>query len=238
MIDLPIHTQPDDETCGPTCLQAVYQYYGRNFSLNQIIQEVERSYSGGTLAPLLGKHALKQGFNVTLYVNNLDVFDPTWFQQGEGDANTMIAKLEAQLQHKKDQGIVQSSLAYQAYLQMGGKIRFHTLRSQLLKNYLNQKIPIITGLSATYLYFSARECYTQQGLAYFDDIRGTPCGHFVVLCDYDANKRHVIVADPHRENPLSQDNYYKVSSQRLLNAIMLGVFTNDANLLIIHPEGI
>jgi ABC-type bacteriocin/lantibiotic exporter with double-glycine peptidase domain len=142
MIDLPIHTQPDDETCGPTCLHALYQYYGVNLSLNKIIQEVERSYSGGTLAPLLGKHALKQDFEATLYVNNLDVFDPTWFHNGEGDPKTIITKLEAQLQHKTNPDIVQSSLAYQSYLQMGGKIRFHTLHIQLLKNYFKKKIPI------------------------------------------------------------------------------------------------
>lgn len=47
----------------------------------------------------------------------------------------------------------------------------------------------------------------------------------------------MIVADPHRENPLSHDNYYKVSSNRLINAIMLGVLTYDANLLVIQPKG-
>ena len=59
----------------------------------------------------------------------------------------------------------------------------------------------------------------------------------MILCGYDEQKRHVVVADPHRENPLSHDNYYKVSSNRLINAIMLGVLTYDANLLIIQPKG-
>ena len=234
MIDLPIQTQPDDETCGPTSLHAIYRYYGLTDSLEQVVSTVERSISGGTLAPMLGKHALVRGFNTILYVNNLNVFDPTWFAHDEGDSALLINKLYAQMKHKRTKAILQASKAYLEYAELGGLIRFRTLKVQLLKEYFNQNIPIITALSATYLYRSARERYT-NGQCIYDDIRGTPCGHFVVLCGYDEPKRLVIVADPHRENPLSQDNYYKVSSNRLINAIMLGVLTYDANLLIIQP---
>ncbi|KTC65259.1 Guanylyl cyclase [Legionella adelaidensis] len=237
MIDLTINTQPDDETCGPTCLHAIYTYYGYSISLEEVIRGVERSFSGGTLAPLLGKHALMRDFETVIYINNLDVFDPTWFDQGEAQPEALIAKLDAQMKYKWDKGIVQSSIAYQQYLQLGGHVRFRTLNVQLLKEYFLQKTPILTGLSATYLYRSAREHYTTEGLAFYDDIRGAPTGHFVVLCGYDDKKRNIVVADPHRENPLSHDNYYKVSSNRLINAIMLGVLTYDANLLIIRPKG-
>jgi hypothetical protein len=236
MIDLTIHTQPDDETCGPTCLHAIYTHYGLKLPLEEVIRDVERSFSGGTLAPLLGKHALTQGFDTTIYINNLDVFDPSWFKYGKSSRDALIAKLEAQMKHKWDKGIVQSSLGYQQYLALGGDVRFRTLSVQLLKAYFKKKIPILTGLSATYLYRSAREHFTKEGVAFYDDIRGTPCGHFVILCGYDDQKQHVIVADPHRENPLSHDNYYKVSSTRLINAILLGVLTYDANLLIIQPK--
>ncbi|AHE66022.1 C39 family peptidase [Legionella oakridgensis] len=236
MIDLTIHTQPDDETCGPTCLHAMYAYYGLDISLETVVGEVERSLSGGTLAPLLGKHALMHDFETTIYINNLDVFDPTWFENCASSRENLIAKLDAQMKHKWDKGILQSSIAYQDYLKSGGDVRFNTISVQLLKEYFNQKIPILTGLSATYLYRSAREIYSNDGVAFYDDIRGTPCGHFVVLCGYDDKNRHIIVADPHRENPLSHDNYYKVNSNRLINAIMLGVYTYDANLLIIKPK--
>lgn len=238
MIDLNIHTQPDDETCGPTCLHALYTYYGLDISLESVIQGVERSMSGGTLAPLLGKHALMQEFDTTIYVNNLDIFDPSWFKNGEASPQELLIKLNTQMIQKErmSRGITQSSIAYQEYLHLGGNIRFSTINAQLLKEYFAQKIPILTGLSATYLYNCARESFDSDGSAYYDDIQGTPCGHFVVLCGYDDHKRHIIVADPHRENPLSHNNYYKVSSNRLINAIMLGVYTYDGNLLIIRPK--
>lgn len=57
-----------------------------------------------------------------------------------------------------------------------------------------------------------------------------------MLCGYHEKRRHVIVADPWRENPLSKNNYYKVSLARLINAIMLGAQTYDATLLVITPK--
>lgn len=237
MISLKIQNQPDDETCGSTCLHAIYNYYNSNISLDEIIHSVERSRSGGTLAAFLGKHALDRGFNATIYINNLDIFDPSWFTHlGEANPN-ILDKLEEQLQHIQDEDIAQSTQAYQEYITKGGIVRFKTLNSQLLKSYFDKKTPILAGLSATYLYRSQRLRYTAEGEGIYDDVRGSPCGHFVVLCGYDDLHRRVVVADPAYENPLSHDNYYKVSSTRLLNAIMLGVLTYDANLLIIEPKG-
>lgn len=236
MIHLSIHTQPDDETCGPTSLHAIYQFYGFPISLEQVIKEVERSASGGTLAPMLGKHALSNKFNATLYVNNLDLFDPTWFLHETTPSSYLIEKLQTQRAARKEKKILQASLAYEAFLELGGEIRFKTLHINLLKKYFNANIPILTGLSSTYLYRCARERFTKDGKSIPDDIYGKPCGHFVILCGYDDKKRSVVVADPHRENPISHDNYYKVSSRRLINAILLGVFTFDANLLIVQPK--
>ncbi|MFA5960041.1 MAG: C39 family peptidase [Tatlockia sp.] len=238
MIDLKIHTQPDDESCGPTSLHAIYRYYGYDIELEQVVKSVERSFSGGTLSPLLGKHALQHGFQAKIYINSLDVFDPSWFysDQGKTCQDMLISKLKAQMRYKTSKGITQASRAYLEYLELGGQIYFYTLSVQLLRQYFIKKIPILTGLSATYLYRSSRERFTKKGESIYDDIRGTPCGHFVVLCGYEPEKRVIVVADPHRENPISHDNYYKVSSNSLINAILLGVFTHDANLLIIQPK--
>ncbi len=238
MIDIKIHSQPDDETCGATCLQAIYNYYGLNVSIDKLVQNVERSLSGGTLAAFLGAHALQEGFDSTIYVNNLNVFDPSWFTHGEISGEKLVAKLDAQMVHKQDPNITQSSIAYQQFVQLGGEVKFRTLSVKLLQSYFQKKIPILTGLSATYLYSSAREHFTPDGVGTYDDVRGTPCGHFVVLCGYNEKNKRVVVADPHRENPLSHNNYYTVSSHHLINSIMLGVITYDANLLIIEPKGI
>lgn len=235
-MDLEIHTQPDDESCGPTCLHAIYKYYGLDIPLSDVVKIVDRSLSGGTLSPMLGKHALLQGFNATIYIYNLNLFDPSWFHNGAVNNKLLIDKLAAQMDYKKDPYISIASNAFIDFLKLGGKVRAHPLDIALLKKYFLQDIPILTGLSATNLYWSPREVFTPDGKSIYDDIRGAPCGHFVVLCGYDAKKRHVVVADPHAENPLFNNNYYKVNINRLINSIMLGVLTYDGNLLIIEPK--
>jgi hypothetical protein len=73
-----ILAQPDDSTCGPTALHAVYASFGLDLPLEQVIDEVHFLEDGGTLAVFLGIHALKRGFHARIHSYNLRVFDPTW----------------------------------------------------------------------------------------------------------------------------------------------------------------
>lgn len=235
MINIEIRTQPDDETCGPTSLHAVYRYYGDKISLKQVIKEVEEVETGGTIAAMLGKHALLRNYKAILYVYNLTIFDPTWFKEDKKPVN-LIKKIREQMKYETAKKFLEASQAYIDFLQLGGKILFKDLTVNLLKQYFEQQTPILTGLSATYLYESARVRNHKKGELIYDDVRGEPCGHFVILCGYDEKGRRIIVSDPHRNNHISNENHYKVKVSRLINSIMLGVLTYDANLLIIEPK--
>jgi hypothetical protein len=94
-------------------------------------------------------------------------------------------------------------------------------------------VPIITGLSSTYLYRIIRE-YGIDGID--DDVRGKPAGHFVVLSGYDKEARTVSVDDPYLQNPVSNEQTYTVNIDRVIGAILLGVLTHDANFLIVQPQ--
>jgi ABC-type bacteriocin/lantibiotic exporter with double-glycine peptidase domain len=61
-IDIPIQIQPTETTCGPTCLQAVYAYHGDEVPLDSLIGNVPALLNGGTLAVILGRHALHVGY--------------------------------------------------------------------------------------------------------------------------------------------------------------------------------
>lgn len=228
-LDLRILPQPDDVTCGPTCLQAVYRHLGQRLDLQQIINEVRGLPDGGTLAVYLGIHALKRGLQARLYSYHLKIFDPSW--RGAESAE-LAGKLEAQLAFKQGKKFVAASRAYIRFLELGGEIAFDDLTPELLDVPFDAGLPILTGLSATYLYDSRREYTNRQNRAVYDDLRGEPTGHFVVLCGREKHK--VRVADPFIGNPLADDShYYDVSVERLIRAILLGVLTYDANLLVI-----
>ncbi len=230
-LTLDILPQPDDTTCGPTCLQALYRYYGDAMHLAQIIAEVRVLEGGGTLEVLLACHALRRGYRATIYTYNLQVFDPTWFTAPIGDLEDRLARQLAVKHHNPKLAV--ATAAYLDFLRLGGTLRFHDLTPSLIRKYLKQGKPILCGLSATYLYHCAREYGPRNE---YDDIKGHPSGHFVVLCGYDREQRTVLVADPLRQNPLGVGQYYEVVMDRLLGAILLGILTYDGNLLIIEPH--
>ncbi|MBK6542680.1 MAG: hypothetical protein IPG10_15645 [Flavobacteriales bacterium] len=224
-------SQPDDSTCGPTALQAVYAHFGMELPLEQVIREVHFLEDGGTLAVFLGLHALKQGFKARIHSYNLRVFDPTW---ADLPAETLRKKLVAQTRFKDSKKLHSACLAYARFLKMGGEIRFDDPAPDLLRGYLDADLPILTGLSATYLYGSKREISNAHGQSIFDDLRGKPMGHFVVLSGMEG--KTVFVADPYQGNPFSKDGHYPVHVGRLINSIMLGIVTYDANMLILSPK--
>lgn len=222
--------QPDLTTCGPTCLHAVYRYFDDELPLRQVIREAPQLEEGGTLAVLLGCHALRRGYQATIYTYNLQVFDPTWFQPG---APPLSEDLKAQMAVKDSPKLHTATKAYLEFLELGGRLRMQDLTSSLLRKYLKKSIPILTGLSATYLYQEAREFGFECKP---DAVRGLPSGHFVVLCGYDQIERSILVADPLMPNPLAHEHLYEVKLDRVICAILLGILTYDANLLIIEPH--
>lgn len=225
-LELEILPQPDDTTCGPTCLHAVYRYWGDEAPLEGVVAEVEPLPGGGTFAVTLACHALLRGYLAEIYTYNLQMFDPTWF----GGGVDLGERLKAQLKHKGTRKLQIATDAYLEYLRLGGLVRFEELRPSLIRRFLNRGAPILTGLSATYLYRCAREHEDQ-----YDDIRGEPVGHFVILSGYDRKKREVTVSDPAHDNPLFRTHRYSVRMDRLITAIALGVMTYDANLLVLTP---
>jgi len=229
-LNFDIKAQPDEVTCGPTCLHALYQYYQDPITLKEVVNEVKHLKNGGTLAVMLGNHALKRGYKAHIYTYNLTVFDPTWFKQS---SSKMIQSLKRQMQYKfNSRKLHVASKAYIKFLEAGGKILNSELDDKLIKSYLQRQVPLLTGLSATYLYGTPREISSNNK---YDSIKGEPVGHFVVINGYDEPSDTVYLADPMNPNPL-KSQYYSVNFDRLINSIMLGIVTYDANLLIIEPK--
>jgi hypothetical protein len=227
---LDILPQPDDSTCGPTCLQAVYGFHGDHITIEQVIAEVTPLPNKGTLAVLLGQHALERGYGATLYTYNLELFDPSWFRMGVD----ITEKLRQQAELKDKVRLRWTTEQYLSFIDSGGVLMYKELSPELIHTLLKTGRPILTGLSATYLYGCAREIEVGEELQY-DDLRGESAGHFVILYGYHSTTREVLVADPLRENPLVGDQHYSVGIHRLLGAIMLGVLTYDGNLLVLDP---
>lgn len=227
-----ILAQPDDVTCGPTSLQAVYNHLGYKIPLKQLISEIEFLEEGGTLGVFLGIDALKRGFNATIYSYNLRIFDPSW---SELSMSELKKKLEALHKSKHAPKLRKAVEAYIRFLDLGGTIATADLRATMFERYFKKDTPVLCGLSATYLYRCMREFTDDTNHSVFDDVKGDPCGHFVVVYGLD-EKKQFMVADPDCTNPLCKGPYYKVDKFRLIHSILLGVMTYDGNVLVIEHK--
>jgi hypothetical protein len=224
---LPVKTlpQPDETTCGPTCLHAIYDYWGKTEPLESVIVRTRKLESGsGTFAVFLGCDALRNGFRATIYTYNLTVFDPTWF----ADEIDIAERLRRQRDIKTDSRLRHATEGYLEFLRLGGRLRLTDLSQSLIHGFLRRGTPILTGLSSTYLYRGPRE-YGPEDTP--DDVRGFPAGHFVVIAGYNRESRKVLVADPY--GPFQE---YWINIDRVLGAVLLGIVTHDANLLVIRSR--
>ena len=229
---LKMERQPTDSSCGPTCLKAIYDYYDLPIDIEKVIREVKTLKTGGTLGACLGIHALDHGFDATLYTFNLEIFDPTWFFPKPIDKKILIQKLRLQRKMKHNPKLQDACDAFIEFAEKGGKIKMRDLSGNLIMRYLKRKIPIITGLSSSYLYKCARLLMKGEE-AHQDDVLGIPEGHFVILESYNQESRLVTIRDPWQQNPYSHDLKYEITKDHLLTAFLIGLLTYDANFTII-----
>lgn len=207
----------------------MYKYFGDDIALPSVVQEVPSLKAGGTLGVMLAVHALRRGYRATIYTYNLRLFDPTWMSLPGED---VILRLRRQARFKKREKLQRATRSYVEFLQLGGTLKIKDLTPRLLRHYLNRGIPVLAGLSSTYLYQACRE-YGPDDVD--DDIRGHPSGHFVLLRGYDRTSKTVLIADPLKSNPYSSGQRYELSIDRVICSILLGIATDDANLVILEP---
>ena len=232
VLELPvdIEPQPDGITCGPTCLHALYRYHGLEVSLAKVIDSVTPLEEGGTLEVNLACDALQRGFAATIYTFNLNLFDPTWFDHPQTD---IAAKLRERAARKCSPKFKFAVEGYCDFLERGGRLRFTDLTRAELRGMFRRGVPVIAGLNLTYLYRHPRVSGPYDDP---DDVHGESCGHFVVLAGYNRGDRSIAVADPYVPNPVGVGQKYWVHIDRVIGAILLGVMTYDASLLIVERE--
>lgn len=228
-LDVYVSKQPDDESCGITCLQAIYNHYGVDTTLEGLKKAIEHWQTGGTVSVNLARNALAMGFAAEIYTYNVKIFDPTWKRLSPKDLEKKLKLRQRRIRSKKQKKVIGF---YLDYLRKGGTLRFDDLDEALFDRLFQEHKPIICGLSATYLYQSMRETPDNHE----DDIVGQPVGHFVVVSGWDGASRTVTISDPLRKNPFSETGIYHLPFTRFSNAVMLGILTYDENLLVISRK--
>jgi hypothetical protein len=225
------YPQPDDVTCGPTCLLQVMHFYGDRRSYDEVLAGIDRNPDGGTLAAFLALAAIRFGYRATIYPYNLRVFDPTWFGLTPERVREKLLSRAGAIRKRKTR---RAARAYAALIESGGRIVFGEPSAETFVRILVRGHPIVCGLSSTWLYRQARENPDTNAE---DDVAGDPTGHFVVVSGYERGGEAFLVSDPSPHAPFGEAGRYAVPARRLLNSVLLGELTYDAVLLEISPAG-
>jgi hypothetical protein len=150
-LQLDILAQPDNVTCGPTCLHAVYRFYGDQLPLDQVIQRdsaASRRWDIGCFAgvPRFAPRLRRDHFDV----QSADL-RPDLVSAPISLAWRIVCELRWPSSGSSKLACGERGLSGIA-TDLGGRIQMEDFTSRLIRRYLKREIPILTGLSATYLY--------------------------------------------------------------------------------------
>lgn len=227
-LHVPRVVQPDDTTCGPSCLAQVAASFGVQASVPDLVAGLTRLQHGGTLGVFLALRAMDLGFRAAVYPMGLKVFDPTWWDLDPAALVERLHRRRAAVSTAIDREVID---AWIRFIEQGGAVRFEELTPGLMCAIINRGHPIICGLNVTWLYRESRE----QDDGRPDDIGGEQVGHFVTIAGYGASGANFDIRDPHWEAPFGVDGHYRVDVHRLIHAILIGDRTRDAVLVEIWP---
>jgi uncharacterized protein YvpB len=217
--------QPPNE-CEPTCLKQVLDYFGISVSLDELIKKISTGkYRWHNWDFNTGTAAMNYGLSVTIYTTSTGIFDPTWFTLKR---NKLIEKMKREAYYfkiSKYSGLpsyIEDSLAALKYLEVGGNIVFKSITTELMKQALSQKHPLIAPLNYTLLRNTPRERYVKKSKEWIpDDVKGNSYGHVVVIDGFDESTFSVVDPWPKSKGRYPVDKVVVVDS----------ILRNDSNLI-------
>ncbi len=239
VLPVPRFRQPDDVSCGPTCLAQVMASFGEEVEIPDLMARIRRNPDGGTQAVHIADLAMELGYRVRLYPFGVRVFDPSWWDLLDSEIIMRLGQRASALEAAEaDPAEVETVLAWRDVLRRGAHVAFKEPSPALIAGILARGRPVIVGLNATWLYRAMRERPDDNES---DDLLGWPVGHFVTVSGYTGGGLHLHVRDPSEDAPdhlhpegAGRGNY-PVPGDRLVHAILLGDLTRDAVLLEIWP---
>lgn len=220
--------QPTQSSAGPTSLRMILAFHGMAVPHDEMLEVLPLDPEDGARGPQIGLAALRCGFQVTIIPYERCILRPQWSTLPPA---TLLEHLERVGLDGSDAGPRGEGVLariYADYLRAGGELRFAPLSRELLVSYLQQHTPLIAALDAEYLYAASTAA---------DHEAGPRQAHFLVVGGYDAATDEFAVSDPWYDIPLANTGgRYRIPSDRLVTAVLLGAEANDAELIAIRPR--
>jgi peptidase C39-like protein len=225
--DLPIRSeiQPDDTSCGISCLKMLLAFHGISLSFDEMREIIPPLPDIGLYDSHVGKAALDLGFSVTIYSYNYTIFHPLWNHLTRKD---LIRHLSTK--NKSSMTPLQefATKSYIEFMEAGGEVLFYPLSKELLLAFFEKGLPVMVALDMCFLYDS---------MVYYENTTEPRATHFVVLHGYNPENNTFRISDPWHSIPLPNNmGQFSLDADRVINAIFLGQNRNDAAVVVIQKN--
>ncbi len=205
--------------CGPTCLAEVMEFYTKEkFDIKDLVKESKSPYKNMDWFFLFGMSALKRGFKVKIITVSTEILDPSWISL---NPKKLVRKMKKRIKYlegrkRKDRYLIEWNLEplkkAVKFIEAGGELIFSLITIDLLKYFVKKKMPIIVPVNENIFYGIKRTKDDE-----YDDIRGYPSGHIVVISGYA--KKDFIITDSERLSE-KEKGKTKRKTDLMLNSIL------------------
>ncbi len=213
MKDFPNQKQEiGSKSCGPVCLLNVYRYFGIKTELKDILKELRIDDKTTTYPAQLASHLLSNGLKTVFINTNPFVVSPSWKNIRNKE---LVQKLTKWLKKNKKGRWEKSAKYLLKYLKKGGEIKICDLSTKMIDEYMAEGYLLICCLEESWIWGERKI----KGTNKFDDIKGEPRGHFIIL--YDKEGEDYLVSDPYPTGLKNRNGLYKLDKNKLLAATLV-----------------
>jgi hypothetical protein len=212
MVNFPNNKQPEGtETCGPVCVQNIFEHYNISKPLPEILKDLDISDKDPTFVPQLARYLKRNSFETIILSSSPDNFSPDW---GEKPKNEVIEFLKEWVLLNTGNWHLKDALFLLFYLQEGGEVKQLDLSTKIIDEYLDKDYLVLACVDETWIWGQRKI----PGTTTYSSTKGRTNGHFVVI--YRKNNDTYSVSDPFSTGLPNRDGLYEVGKDKMLVAIL------------------
>lgn len=216
-LNVPVIKQQNRRGCGPASLSMILQYFGRNYSEEQIIKALggilldKKLKKKGTLAIDNALFARSLGFQVHCYSYDNQILKPEFINLSKPELKNKFKELLKQEDYPLSKKILET---YIKLIDSGVDFKIKMPRLVDIKNFLKQKIPVMLAVRTRALYEDSKWSFGS--------------GHYIVISGFDKDKFDY--------NDPALGKAGKIDGDKLIFALSNNAMDSTAYLIAIKPK--
>ncbi|MBD3280341.1 hypothetical protein GF389_02360 [Candidatus Dojkabacteria bacterium] len=199
--------------CGPLCLVNIFENLGDKALVEDIMEDLGVTENEITYLPQLALYAHKNNLKIKYLQSNPREISPNW----KGLESDKYLETLKKFQEEMDkESIWKKNLKFLIeYIEAGGEIEVDDLSREKISQYLAEGYVVLAAVEQTWLWGKRKV----KGKIEYDDLKGKPSGHFVVIYKEDGDD--FLVSDPYPTGLEGKEGLYRVSKDTMLVSILV-----------------